>query len=140
MNLGLLTSVLNDIKRLKSKAKKIEIAVDKLGDRVKKLGIDLPGIQAAKSVSWVVSHLDVIENWLSVEDAIDAGLITKESAVLLVQTSLGQVFKTDIIWEEKRLREQAKIQEFYRGEGIEAGSKITLTKIGPNKYGLEKAV
>jgi hypothetical protein len=37
VNLGHLTSVLDDIKRLKIKASKIEAAVDKIEDKVKKL-------------------------------------------------------------------------------------------------------
>ena len=137
--LGHLTSVLDDIKRLKDKARKIEAAVDKLKDRAKKLGIGQPAAQAVKSVSWAVSHSDIIDNALSVEEAIAAGLIPMDGNKFVVQTSLGQVFKTDVVSEEKRLREQDRVREFYSGEGIEAGSKIIWTKIAPDKYCLERA-
>lgn len=146
VNLGQLTSVIDDIKRLKVKASKIEAVVDKLEDRVKKLGIKLPAAQAVKSaaqavksVSWPVSHSDIIDNALSVEEAIDAGLIPINGKKFVVQTSLGQVFKTDVVSEEKRLSEQYKVGEFYRGEGIKAGEKIVWTKIAPDRYSLERA-
>jgi hypothetical protein len=139
VNLGQLTAILDDIKRLKVKARKIEAVVDKLADRVKKLGIELPSAQAIKSVSWSVSHSDIMDNALSVEEAMVAGLIPRDGNKFVVQTSLGQVFKTDVVSEEKRLREQGKIREFYRGEGIKAGAKIVWTKIAPDTYHLGRA-
>jgi hypothetical protein len=139
VNLGQLTAMLDDIKRLKIKARKIEAVVDKLADRVKKLGIELPSAQAIKSVSWSVSHSDIMDNALSVEEAMVAGLIPMDGNKFVVQTSLGQVFKTDVVSEEKRLREQGKIREFYRGEGIKAGAKIVWTKIAPDTYHLGRA-
>jgi hypothetical protein len=134
-----LTSILDDIKRLKVKASKIEAAVEKLENRVKKLGIKLPVAQVVKSVSWAVSHSDIIDNALSVEEAIDAGLIPMDGKKIVVQTSLGQVFRTGVVSEEKRLCEQNKVREFYRGEGIKAGTKVLWTKIAPDRYSLEKA-
>jgi hypothetical protein len=139
VNLGQLTGVLDDIKRLKAKARKIETAVDRLLDKVKKLGIQLPAARAVKSVSWAVRPSDIIDNALSVEEAIEAGLIPLDGNKFVVQTSLGQVFKTDVVSEEKRLREQGKIGEFYKGEGIKAGAKIIWTKIAPDRYSLERA-
>ena len=139
VNLGQLTSILDDIKRLKIKASKIEAVVDKLKERVKKLGINLPVSQEVKSISWAVSHSDIIDDALSVKEAIDAGVIPMDGKKILVQTSLGQIFKTDVVSENKRLSEQVKIKEFYRGEGIKAGAKIIWTKIARGKYSLEKA-
>ena len=139
MNLEQLTNVLDDLKRLKIKARKIQAVVDKLEDRVKRLGIELPVTQAVKSVSWTVSHSDIIDNALSVEEAIEAGLIPMDGNKFVVQTSLGQVFKTQVISEEKRLSEQEKIRDFYRGEGIKAGSRIVWTKVAPDRYSLERA-
>ena len=134
-----LTSILDDIKRLKVKARKIEAAVEKLENRVKKLGIKLPVAQVVKSVSWAVSHSDIIDNALTVEEAIDAGLIPIDSKNIVVQTSLGQVFRTHVVPKQKRLSEQNKVREFFRGEGITAGTKVLWTKIAPDRYSLEKA-
>jgi hypothetical protein len=139
VNLGQLTSVLDDVKRLKIKASKIEAVVDKLKERVKRLGIKLPDAQEVRSISWAVSQSDIIDDALSVKEAIDAGIIPMDGKKIVVQTSLGQIFKTDVVSENKRLSEQVKIKEFYRVEGIKAGAKIILTKIGLGKYSLEKA-
>jgi hypothetical protein len=138
-NLAQLTNILNDIKRLKAKARKIEAVVDKLADRVKRLGLQVPVVQGVKSVSWAVSHSDIMDNALSVEKAIAARLIPMDGNSFVVQTSLGQVFKTDVVSEEKRLREHDKIKEFYRGEAIKAGAKIIWTKTSSDRYLLEKA-
>ena len=135
-----LTAILGHIKSLKVKAKKIENTVSKFEARIKKLGIVLPHTKgSSNSVSWEVSAVDIADAALSVEKPLRAGLIPKDGSHFLVQTSLGQVFRTGIDNIQKRLSEQVIIGQFFKGEGIRVGTKVIWTQIGPNKYSLKKA-
>jgi hypothetical protein len=140
-NLRQLTNMLDEVKGLKLKARKIENVVDKLRQKIGDTAMTAPRVESAcpRSVTWEVSVVDITHDALSVEKAMNAGLIPQDGSGFLVQTSCGQVFRTYLDTSEKKLREQGKIREFYRGEGIGPGTRVVWTQIGPNKYSLEKA-
>ncbi len=90
------------------------------------------------SVSWKVTDDDLGQNTLSTTHAKKAGLIPKNGDSFVIETSLGQVFKTNEVSNQNRLREKKKIREFYEGAGIKSGDKVVWTQIRPNTYRLQK--
>ncbi len=91
------------------------------------------------SVSWEVTDAELARNILSTTQAKKAGLIPNDGSLFVVETSVGQVFKTSEISSQDRLKEKKKIREFYDGAGINPGDKVVWTEIRPNTYRLEKA-
>ena len=133
-----LTAIAQDIQQIKEDAKKIEDAVKGLEDRLEKLGISGNATASRKSVSWKVTTGDVAQSVLSTMKLKKAGLIPLDGTPFEVQTSLGQVFQTDELRSENRLREKKKIKEFYQGEGIAAGDEIVWTEMDPYRYRLAR--
>jgi len=134
-----LTAIAQDIQQIKEDAKKIEDAVKGLEDRLEKLGISPNATGSRKSVSWKVTTGDLAQSVLSTMKLRKAGLIPLDGTPFEVQTSLGQVFQTDELRSENRLREKKKIKEFYEGEGVAAGHEIVWTEMDPYRYRLERA-
>jgi len=134
-----LTAIAQDIQQIKEDAKKIEDAVKGLEDRLEKLGISPNATGSRKSVSWEVTTGDIAQSVLSTMKLRKAGLIPLDGTPFEVQTSLGQVFQTDELRSENRLREKKKIKEFYEGEGVAAGDEIVWTEMDPYRYRLERA-
>jgi hypothetical protein len=117
-----LTAIAQDIEKIKEDAKKIEDAINGLEDRLDKLG----------------TTGDIAQSVLSTMRLKKAGLIPLDGSPFEVQTSLGQVFETDELRSENRLREKKMIKEFYKGEGIEAGDEIVWTEMDPYRYRLAR--
>lgn len=137
-----LTAIAQNIEQIKEDAKKIENAMNGLEDKLHKLGIS-PNLtenvtESGKSVSWKVTTGDIAQSVLSTMRLKKAGLIPLDGSPFEVQTSLGQVFETDEVRSENRLREKKKIKEFYQGEGIEAGDEIVWTELDPYRYRLAR--
>lgn len=133
-----LTAIAQDIDQIKEDAKKIEDAINGLENKLEKLGISSNVTESGKSVSWKVTTGDIAQSVLSTMKLKKAGLIPLDGTPFEVQTSLGQVFQTDELRSENRLREKKKIKEFYQGEGIAAGDEIAWTEMDPYRYRLER--
>jgi hypothetical protein len=91
------------------------------------------------SVTWEVTEVEIGQNILSTTQAKKAGLIPTDGSPFVVETSLGQVFKTNELASQDRLREKKKIRQFYEGAGVRSGDRVVWTQIRPNTYRLEKA-
>lgn len=133
-----LTAIAQDIDQIKEDAKKIEDAINGLENKLEKLGISSNVTESSKSVSWKVTTGDIAQSVLSTMKLKKAGLIPLDGSPFEIQTSLGQVFQTDELRSENRLREKKKIKEFYQGEGIAAGDEIAWTEMDPYRYRLER--
>jgi hypothetical protein len=134
-----LTAIAQDIEQIKEDARKIDDAMNGLEDKLEKLGISPHVTESGKCVSWKVTTGDIAQSVLPTLKLKKAGLIPLDGTPFEVQTSLGQVFQTDELRSENRLREKRKIKEFYQEEGITAGDAIIWTEMDPYKYRLERA-
>jgi hypothetical protein len=92
-----------------------------------------------RSVSWEVTGEAIGRSILSMTYAKEAGLIPVDGTSFVVETSLGQVFKTRAVESQDRLKEKRKVRQFYEGAGIKAGDRVVWTEIRPLTYRLEKA-
>ena len=92
-----------------------------------------------RSVSWEVTEDALGRSVLSTTDAKEAGLIPVDGTSFVVETSLGQVFKTSVVQNQDRLKEKKKVRQFYEGAGIRGGDRVLWTEIRPLTYRLEKA-
>jgi DNA-directed RNA polymerase subunit RPC12/RpoP len=88
-------------------------------------------------VSWEITEGAIEQNYLSIAKPKKARLIPADGSEFEVETSEGQVFRTDII--VGRLRERAEIRKFYKMANIKPGDKVVWREIVPFKrYHLSK--
>jgi len=128
--IGQLNTIVQDIERIKKETQKLEHAIESIeSDKFE---------ESQKSVSWEITEGAIRQNYLSITKAIKHGLIPLDGREFEVETSVGQVFKTDALLPANRLRERGKIAEFYQKSKIKPGDKVLWREIASLKYHLSK--
>lgn len=128
--LGRLNPIAQDIDRVKKEIEKIKQTINSIEGGEK-------GEVDEKMVSWEITEGAIEQNYLSITKPKKARLIPADGSEFEVETSEGQVFRTDII--AGRLRERAEIRKFYKMANIKPGDKVVWREIVPFKrYHLSK--
>ncbi len=125
-----LNTIVQDIERIKKEAQKVEHAIENIESNKFE--------ESEKSTSWEITQGAIKQNYLSITKAIKNGLIPTDEREFEVETSVGQVFKTDALSPANRLRERGKIAEFYQKSKIKSGDKVLWREVAPLRYHLSK--
>ena len=130
--LARLNPIAQDIDRIKKEIDKIKQTINSIE------GGEKDEVDEIKMVSWEITKGAIEYDYLSITKPKKARLIPADGTEFEIETSEGQVFRTEII-QPGRLRERGEIKKFYKMANIKPGDKVVWQEIIPFKrYRLSK--